>query len=216
MQSEGGSFSPDKEREIYSETVALFPPSTVTEEGLRKIVAKRDSSHSSPRDTQKDRSQPSLPPATAEALAAKTSGTTPVQPAPVTMQTGWELPAAAAPGGRAEQRQRPASAEVARDKAGSEQGVAQEASAAGAQADAQQQHKSVWDFSDEEYTQWIQGLISKAVSEGADLKALAEGTASFKRGTAKSSIHSVCCWSIISQTVSGYTDLSCGVSDLCA
>ncbi|BDA41916.1 probable Ubinuclein-1 at N-terminal half [Coccomyxa sp. Obi] len=195
LHSEGGSFSPDKEREIYSETVALFPPSTVTEEGLRKIVAKRDGSHSSPRDTQKERSQPSLPPAAAEALAAKTIAATSAQPAP---QTGWELPAAAAAaaalGGRAEQRQRPASAEVARDNAGSEQGVAQEASAAGAQADAQQElkpHKSVWDFGDEEYTQWMQGLISKAVTKGADLKALAEGSASFKRGTAKSSIHSV-------------------------
>ncbi len=196
MQSEGGSFSPDKEREIYSETVALFPPSTVTEEGLRKIVAKRDSSHSSPRDTQKERS---LPPAAAEALAPKTSAATPVQAAPVTMQTGWELPAdAAALSGRADQRHRPASAEVAGDKAGSEQGAAQEASAAG---DAQQllkPDKPVGDFSDEEYTQWIQGLISKAVAKGADPNALAEGSASFKRGTAKSCIHLVCCCSIIS------------------
>ena len=202
MQLEGGGSGPDK---IFSEAAAMFLPGTITEDSLREVFARKAAGGSrSPRNVQKERAPTGQAPITAEAPATGNVAAAPVQP-PVAA-TLESSPAASADVTQSDQPQRAQSGGPAGAKTQPMQkGASAGQDAAGADATLRRSSRASADFearrdagkpvsalSDSEYVEWIQGLLQLAVASGGDKHALAEGSASFKHGTAKSIIHSVC------------------------
>lgn len=212
LQMNGGSFGLDDGQTIYRDVIAMFPPGAVTEGDLRKVFAKKDKgaggAHSSPRDVQKERSPSSQSPAAADALGTGTTAATaaaPFQQQRVSRSSSVGAPAPTA-ASKGSQEQVPALGQAASLAPAPEQATsfpAQDAPAvepaanqpAGTSAvDSQPQGdatKPAWQMSDDEYGEWLSGLVSQVSDQEADVQALAATSASFKRGTAKAIIHAV-------------------------
>lgn len=175
----------------------MFPAGTVSEEDLRKVYARKDASASrSPRNAQKERSPSGQPQSAADAPAAGSGA------AATAAAVAKESPPDAA---ERDQQQRPQSGAAAGARPPPEQREGSSGQdAAGAEATVRRSARASVDpatrpvsaMDDDDYRMWLQELLKMAADGGADINALAEASGFFKRGTAKSIVHTVrasCC-----------------------